>query len=150
MFGLGYAFADQIQSGIREVQQWVTVIAAVGVAIWLLVRYDKARRRAGLPVGPPVLDSDDVPLPVAEPRGAPTADRTTRVEERPSVTNPVPVGAAVADTGPLDRNPEAPDKIPAVDSPVQPPTPPTLRGHGPVMHHPLDAGQPQSSVESRS
>ncbi len=27
MFGLGYAFAHQIQSGIREVQQWVTVIA---------------------------------------------------------------------------------------------------------------------------
>ena len=63
MFGLGYAFAHQIQSGIREVQQWVTVIVAVGVAIWLLVRYDKARRRSGLPVGPPVLDSDDVPLP---------------------------------------------------------------------------------------
>ena len=30
MFGLGYAFANQIQSGIREVQQWVTVIAALG------------------------------------------------------------------------------------------------------------------------
>ena len=66
MFGLGYAFANQIQSGIREVQQWVTVIVAVGVAIWLFVRYDKARRRAGLPVGPPVLDSDDVPLPAGD------------------------------------------------------------------------------------
>ena len=64
MFGLGYAFAHQIQSGIREVQQWVTVILALGLAIWLLVRYDKARRRSGLPVGPPVLDSDDVPLPL--------------------------------------------------------------------------------------
>ena len=51
------------RSGIREVQQWVTVIVAVGVAIWLLIRYYKARDRAGLPVGPPVLDSDDVPLP---------------------------------------------------------------------------------------
>ena len=64
MFGLGYAFAHQIQSGIREVQQWVTVIVALGVAIWLLVRYDRARRRSGLPVGPPVLDSDDVPVAV--------------------------------------------------------------------------------------
>jgi membrane protein DedA with SNARE-associated domain len=76
MFGLGYAFAHQIQSGIREVQQWVTVIAAVGIAIWLIIRYDKARRRAGLPVGPPVLDSDDVPLPQGDRRGAftPTQD----------------------------------------------------------------------------
>jgi membrane protein DedA with SNARE-associated domain len=70
MFGLGYAFAHQIQSGIREVQQWITVIVAVGVAVWLVIRYDKARRRAGRPVGPPVLDSDDVPLPVGERRGA--------------------------------------------------------------------------------
>ena len=51
-------------------QQWVTVIVAVGVAIWLLIRYDKARRRAGMPVGPPVLDSDDVPLPDRDRRGA--------------------------------------------------------------------------------
>ena len=79
MFGLGYAFANQIQSGIREVQQWVTVALAVGVAIWLFLRYDKARRRAGLPVGPPVLDSDDVPLPICrviEPRC--TSSRTSR------------------------------------------------------------------------
>jgi hypothetical protein len=63
MFGLGYAFARQIEKGIREVQQWLTIIAALGVAIWLLFRYYRARDRAGLPVGPPVLDSDDVPLP---------------------------------------------------------------------------------------
>jgi membrane protein DedA with SNARE-associated domain len=63
MFGLGFAFAYQIQKGIREVQQWVTISAALGVAIWLLYRYYGARRRALLPVGPPVLDSDDVPLP---------------------------------------------------------------------------------------
>jgi membrane protein DedA with SNARE-associated domain len=67
LFGLGYAFADQIQSGIREVQQWVTLGVALGVAIWLLYRYYEARQRAGLPVGPPVLDSDDVPVPPAEP-----------------------------------------------------------------------------------
>jgi membrane protein DedA with SNARE-associated domain len=63
MFGLGFAFAHQIQKGIREVQQWVIIITALSVAIWLLVRYYKARDRAGLPIGPPVLDSDDVPLP---------------------------------------------------------------------------------------
>jgi membrane protein DedA with SNARE-associated domain len=63
MFGLGYAFAHQIQKGIREVQQWVTIGVALGLAVWLLVRYYKARHRSGLLVGPPVLDSDDVPLP---------------------------------------------------------------------------------------
>jgi membrane protein DedA with SNARE-associated domain len=63
IFGLGFAFAYQIQKGIREVQQWVTIIAALGVAAWLVVRYYRARRRAGQPVGPPVLESDDAPLP---------------------------------------------------------------------------------------
>jgi membrane protein DedA with SNARE-associated domain len=63
MFGLGFAFAYQIEKGIREVQQWVTVLVAVGVGGWLIDRYYRARRRAGLPVGPPVLEVDEVPLP---------------------------------------------------------------------------------------
>src|SRR5262249_28580601 len=40
MFGLGFAFASQIETGIREVQQWVTVGVAAGVAGCLLYRYD--------------------------------------------------------------------------------------------------------------
>src|SRR5262249_4258888 len=63
MFGLGFAFAYQIQKGIREVQQWITVVVAIGVGGWLLHRYVRARRRSGLPVGPPVPDTDEVPLP---------------------------------------------------------------------------------------
>jgi membrane protein DedA with SNARE-associated domain len=70
MFGLGYAFAHQIQKGIREAQQWVTIGVAVGIAVWLLMRYYRARHRAGLPVGPPVLEEDDVPLPSDEFRAA--------------------------------------------------------------------------------
>jgi membrane protein DedA with SNARE-associated domain len=64
MFGLGYAFAYQIQNGIREVQHWVTVLVAVSVAIWLLIRYYRAQKSSGLPVGPPVLDSDKDPLSI--------------------------------------------------------------------------------------
>jgi membrane protein DedA with SNARE-associated domain len=64
MFGLGFAFAHQIQRGIREVQQWLTVVAALLIGSFLLYRYYRARQRAGLPVGPPVLDSDEVPLPL--------------------------------------------------------------------------------------
>jgi membrane protein DedA with SNARE-associated domain len=63
MFGLGYVFAHQIQSGFDRVKHWLTILAAVAVAVWLLQRYYKARQRAGLPVGPKVLVSDDVPLP---------------------------------------------------------------------------------------
>ncbi len=66
MFGLGFFFANQIQKGIHEVQQWVTVLAAVGIASWFLYRYVRAQRRAGLPVGPPVLEVDEVPLPALQ------------------------------------------------------------------------------------
>ena len=55
MFGMGYIFARQIQSGIREMQQWFTVALGVGLAVWLSYRFYKGRKRAGLPVGPPVL-----------------------------------------------------------------------------------------------
>ncbi|MFI5458835.1 MAG: VTT domain-containing protein [Isosphaerales bacterium] len=81
MFGLGYASADQVHKGIRirEVQLWVTIVVALGVAIWLLFRYYKARRRAGLPVGPPVLESDDIPLPSADLR-APLARPAATIE----------------------------------------------------------------------
>jgi len=65
MFSLGFAFAHQIQSGIREVQQWVTLLVALGLAGWFLYRYYRARERAGRLVGPPVLDSDDDVLPLA-------------------------------------------------------------------------------------
>ena len=100
MFGLGYAFAHQIQKGIREVQQWVTVIVAVGVAIWLLFRYDKARRRAGLPVGPPVLDSDDVPLPPDDLRAALPLSRSRRFRARTSMLGvPAAEREAAVDSG---------------------------------------------------
>jgi membrane protein DedA with SNARE-associated domain len=63
MFGLGYVFAHQIQSGFDRVKHWITVIAGVTLATWLLYRFYKARQRAGKPVGPPVLVGSDVPLP---------------------------------------------------------------------------------------
>jgi membrane protein DedA with SNARE-associated domain len=111
MFGLGYAFADQIQSGIREVQQWITLIVALGVASWLLYRYYEARRRAGLPVGPPVLDTDDVPIPRADeqaiavpPRVASAAPRSpAEAPEVASGTNQADLETLAADSDPLAR-----------------------------------------------
>jgi membrane protein DedA with SNARE-associated domain len=87
MFGLGYAFANQIQSGIREVQQWITLIVALGVASWLLYRYYEARRRAGLPIGPPVLENDDAPIPRAEPEAIDVSPRAA-VDSMPVATSP--------------------------------------------------------------
>ncbi len=69
-FGLGYAFAYQIQQGIREVQQWILVGVAVAVVAWLLIRYYRAKRRAGQPVGPPVLEDDLDPLSIDTMSGA--------------------------------------------------------------------------------
>jgi membrane protein DedA with SNARE-associated domain len=127
MFGLGYAFAHKFQSGIREVQQWVTVILALGLAIWLLVRYVKARRRSGLPVGPPVLDSDDVPLPSSDLR-APLISPAPGAAAEPVAS--VRPGADGASSRPSTA-------IPAGSS------------HDPVMID-LEAGQPHSSIESPS
>ncbi len=63
MFGLGFIFAQQIQNGIREMQQWFTLAIGVGLAVWLSYRFYSGRKRAGLPVGPPVLFGDEPPLP---------------------------------------------------------------------------------------
>ena len=63
MFGLGFIFAQQIQSGIREMQQWFTLALGAGLASWLSYRFYAGRKRAGLPVGPPVLFGDEPPLP---------------------------------------------------------------------------------------
>ncbi len=73
MFGLGFLFAIQIQKGIHEVQQKIMLVVAVGIGSWLLHRFYRARRRAGLPVGPKVLEVDEVPLPPLEPAEPPNA-----------------------------------------------------------------------------
>jgi len=134
MFGLGYAFANQIQSGIREVQQWITLIVALGLASWLLYRYYKARRRAGLPVGPPVLDSDDVPIPPAEPRAitpspsvaidphpvAPTTSAIAKVDiASPASPNETPEGALGANPTDVDAHPAASDPLAPISVVVQ-------------------------------
>jgi membrane protein DedA with SNARE-associated domain len=63
MFGLGYVFAYQIEQTLDRAKYWLTAAAAVLVAAGLLYRYYRARQRAGLPVGPKVLESVDMPLP---------------------------------------------------------------------------------------
>jgi membrane protein DedA with SNARE-associated domain len=82
MFVLGYLFAHQIEKGLHDVQQWLAIGIAVGVAGWLIHRHYKAHQRAGLPVGPPVLVTDDLPLPPDDlaTQDAPASPSTTSVE----------------------------------------------------------------------
>jgi membrane protein DedA with SNARE-associated domain len=150
MFGLGYAFAHQIQSGIREAQQWVTVIVAVGGAIWLFLRYDKARRRAGLPVGPPVLDSDDVPLPADDRRSALPAERAAALTEptSDSESSPPDSSSQVEPSVAIDVSLDADPHPPHLDSPIQTP-PPVRPSHDAVLHE-LEPAPPHSSVETPS
>jgi membrane protein DedA with SNARE-associated domain len=63
MFGLGFFFANWIESGLKEAKHYSVPVLGAVLAIWLLYRYYKARKRAGRPIGPPVPVTDDVPIP---------------------------------------------------------------------------------------
>ncbi|HEV3166110.1 MAG TPA: DedA family protein, partial [Isosphaeraceae bacterium] len=77
IFGLSYRFAEWIEIGVRELKGWVFVTAFVLLVAWLLYRYYKARRRAGLPVGPPVLMNHETPADADEPHPRPQASSET-------------------------------------------------------------------------
>jgi membrane protein DedA with SNARE-associated domain len=145
MFGLGYAFAHQIQSGIREVQQWVTIILAVGVAAWLYIRYEKARRRSGMPVGPPVLDSDDVPLPADDHRG-----NSGVIPTGAEIEADWPAGVVEGDaTGKAEPAPHPVRPGAANSEPLTAAVPLALGKSEPIMIE-LDARGAPSSIESPS
>jgi len=93
VFTLGYLFADQIEKGLHEAQQWVAIAIAAGVAGWLIHRHYKAHRRAGLPVGPPVLVGDDLPLPPDDLEAIP---EPPTVLERPPAEPAPPASEAVS------------------------------------------------------
>ena len=64
MFGLGYAFASKVEEGFQEAKHYITPAIALGLVVWFLHRYVKARMMQGQAVGPPVLVEGDVPLPL--------------------------------------------------------------------------------------
>jgi membrane protein DedA with SNARE-associated domain len=129
IFGLGYLFADQIQNSFDKLKHWLTALAGIALAAWLIVRYYKGRRRAGLPVGPPVLVGDEVPLP-------PDDLRARAVE---SAVAPAPGESPGAEP---DRAPEV--IVEAIVAAVDPPALPDL--DGPV--DPVDVEAETPSRES--
>jgi membrane protein DedA with SNARE-associated domain len=157
MFGLGYVFAHQIQSGIQELQHWLMVLLTAGILAWLFYRYYRARQRAGLPVGPPV-PIDDVPLPAD--------DRKTRPEgpSSPSPRRPEPASASLEETaglglGVVPKNPAgapSPAPIPNPNSaaapdpavapnpaPIPNPNPAPIPDPNPAAVPPRDAPAPR-------
>jgi membrane protein DedA with SNARE-associated domain len=63
VFGLSYVFAHQVENSFDRMKHWLTAIAGITLLGWLIHRSYRGRQRAGLPVGPPVLVTDDAPLP---------------------------------------------------------------------------------------
>ncbi len=133
MFGLGFLFADPIQKGIHEVQQWLTLLAASGIAAWILYRYYRARRQGGRPVGPPVLEEDEVPLPPLD-EGAAGAEAVAPAASAASPVSP--------DGGRPDAAPIAPASPGTPDSPA-----PVDRPRAPVD---IDLGSPSASATMQS
>jgi membrane protein DedA with SNARE-associated domain len=110
MFGLGYVFARQIEDGVKEAQQWVTIAIAVGVVAWLLLRFYRARKRIGQLVGPPVL--------VDEGKGLPPDDLFLVIG--PDEANQVPLAPFSSPEGSAPTNPSSTEEtvIPARDETV--------------------------------
>jgi membrane protein DedA with SNARE-associated domain len=130
MFGLGYVFAHQIQTSFDQVKHWLSAIVAVALAAWLLYRYYQGWRRAGLPVGPPVLVSDDVPLPPDDLRAKPAKKGAGELHE--SIVDVIDAAATMVP--------------PPVAEPALPPAAPTPE---PSPVHSVDTANPQS-FESRT
>ncbi len=138
MFGLGYCFAHQIQKRHPGGPAVGHGDRRGGTGNWLLVRYDRARRRSGLPVGPPVLDSDDVPLPDGDRSGVSTS---------PEAGTPIGVAEAadadrVGTLGPVSHDPPGREHAASRESAA----PSVLHAHDPVIIE-LDGGQPPSVIE---
>ncbi len=143
MFGLGYAFAFQIQKGIREVQQWVTIVVAGSIAVWLLIRYYKARRRAGLGVGPPVLESADVAFPASDHRAG--------LSETEPPMNPVVSDSASRRVAPGSDGQQGSRETPAASTLAR--AVPAAIGRGPDLSAPaarLDGSVPVEAEPSRT
>jgi len=141
MFGLGFIFAHQIQSGIREMQQWFTLALGAGVAIWLSYRFYAGRKRAGLPVGPPVLFGDEPPLPPDDLR-ARSDEAQRKVDSQMDLKQPGSTSPAQLRTFPATAPPQ----------PAAAPLPHAAADSGPARHAadmptataPVDVGLPQA------
>jgi membrane protein DedA with SNARE-associated domain len=126
IFGLGYIFAHQIEASFDKVKHWLSAIVGLALAVWVFYRYYKGRQRAGLPVGPPVLVTDDMPLPPDDLH----AHHPDALASLPSTLDPPPSALPSEPAEPVATCTEAPLDPPprdkAVTLPVEPANPPSL------------------------
>src|SRR4051812_26065717 len=111
MFGLGYAFAHQIESSFDQAKHWLMALVAVTLGVWALHRFVKARQRAGQPVGPPVLVADDAPLPPDDLHAHPEPPPAAAPNVGAPATTADPVAEVVVDASlPLPGPTHGPDR----------------------------------------
>ncbi len=133
VFGLGFVFAHQIESSFDRVKHWLTAVVGVTLLGWLLYRSYRGRQRAGIPVGPPVLVTDDVPLPPDDLHAHPTSpapvplppspDDPALQPALPECAEPVPHAAAGPGTDNLDDGPAGTRPALSNGKPTGPATP---------------------------
>jgi membrane protein DedA with SNARE-associated domain len=113
VFGLAFVFAHQIESSFDRVKHWMTAVVGVTLIVWLLHRSYRGRQRAGLAVGPPVLVTNDIPLPPDDlhphPAVAAAGSDAPPTLPEPSGTVAAAQKPAVAAPPLDDRDPIAPD-----------------------------------------
>ncbi|WP_406697504.1 DedA family protein [Singulisphaera sp. Ch08] len=131
MFGLGYVFANQIEGSFDQMKHWLMAIVALVLASWLLHRFHKGRLRSGLRVGPPVLVSDDAPLPPDDLHAPPKSPTDSAVPLTPIPTPEVLIIApSASEPSRYHCRPSpfpfpSPSPTPPHQSSPSPPPPPT-------------------------
>lgn len=90
MFGLGYYFAQWVETQWKRAQGWAVLVLAVGGVGFLLYRHYKAQKRGGRPVGPPVPVTDEVPVPMDDLRSG--------LFKKPVAPDPLPPEVIQVDT----------------------------------------------------
>ena len=154
MFAGGYWFADWIEAGLREMKHYIVLVVALAVAAFLIYRYVKNIRRAGRPVGPPVLVShDDLPLPPDDLSTLAQREQSTPAASppatAPTTTTPAATTAPEPPSPPHHHRPLRlhPWSIPA--RPPRPPPSPPRASHAPSPPANPDHSPPVSSPSSR-
>jgi len=145
VFGLGFVFAHQIESSFDRVKHWLTAVVGVTLLGWLLYRSYRGRQRAGIPVGPPVLVTDDVPLPLDDLHAHPAAPAPE--PPPPSPDEPAPQPALPERSERVPQDAAGPGASNPADGPAG--TRPALSNGKPAGPATPTAAIPTTTLEAR-
>jgi membrane protein DedA with SNARE-associated domain len=124
MFAAGYFFADWIEAGVAGLRKYVVLVVGIALAAFVVYQYVRARRRAGRPVGPPLLvEPDKAPLPPDDLSSGVYRLKDRPPAEPPSSEAPEAPAPAVPEASPVPNGPppEAPEvRIEPAPAPAAP------------------------------